>query len=517
MRAFAVLVLLVVLATACGDATVTGTGPPPSVRDGQLDALASARERWASAAPEDYTLSESSSCAGCTPHQRTLAVRRGEVVSLASSDQATVEDVFDTIERSLRDGATVEVEYDEKLGYPKRVVIDLEGDGTPDVELVYSDLAAMPIVASLEELLAARAKWEALRLDSYRYVLRADCTCPEGGTFEIEVRNGRVESVTPLDDAARASSIHPGPLDDAFDDLETWFTDSADLIEEGILAVEVRMDPDLGYPRWFRIDADIGGDEPFSGPLQMVITIDLVPLATPGGEPEPPPGDDAADRLREAKAVWDSAGLTDYRFVVTVHCECPPEVAGPFEITVRNGKFWSAGWQGGETPADPEPITIEDAFDVIATAIAAGTEVLVSYDPTYGHPLDVVIDPAAVAVDGGLAFSITAFTPLERLGFIRGTALAGPQCPVLRDPPEPACEDKPVAGAAISITWPPSKVVIPVTTSEGGVFFIALDPGVYVVTAQPVDGLLGTPEPVEVTVVAARTTEIELAYDTGIR
>ncbi len=515
MRALAALVLFVVLAAACGDGAVTGTGtqPPP---DGGLDALASARERWESGAPEDYTLTEESSCPGCTGRPRTLAVHRGEVVSLASSDQVTVEDVFDTIERSLREGATVEVEYDEELGYPKRVVIDLDADGTPDVDLVYSDLAAMPIVASLEELLAAEAKWEALRLDSYRYVLRADCTCPEGGTFEIEVRDGRVESVTALDEAARASTIYPGPLEDAFDDLEEWFTDSADLIDEGILAVEVRMDPTLGYPRWFRIDADVAGDEPLSGPLQIVITIDLVPVEGAGGA-EPHPNDHAAAQLREARAAWDAAGLTDYRFVLTVHCECPPEVAGPFEITVRNGEFWSGWWQGGDTPADPEPITIADAFDVIAAAINAGTEVQVTYDAEYGHPLDVVIDPAAVAVDGGLAFSITKLTPLERLGFIRGTALAGPQCPVLRDPPDPACEAKPVVGAAISITQPPSEVVIPVTTGEGGGFFIALEPGVYVVTAHAVEGLLGTPVPVEVTVAAAGTTEIELAYDTGIR
>jgi hypothetical protein len=59
-------------------------------------------------------------------------------------------------------------------------------------------------------------------------------------------------------------------------------------------------------------------------------------------------------------------------------------------------------------------------------------------------------------------------------------------------------------------------VVAEATTSADGTFSVQLPAGEYTVEAQPVEGLLGTPAPIELTVVG-EVSDIDLAYDTGIR
>ncbi len=420
MKRIAFMVMtLTLLAAGCGaDPGVVATTDPlertsttaTTGTDEQLGALSAAQERWVAVAPADYTVTQVDRCAGCAEEPQILAVHANEVVSLAG-DAVTVDDVFGTIEQSIRDGATVNVEYHPELGYPVRVVIDLDGDGAADVDLEFGDLEAMPIVETLQELQAAARRWDAQGLESYRYIFRVDCTCDEGGTFEIDVRDGLVVAVTPLDDGARNSSLNPGfAIDSSFDDLEEWFTDSAAIIEDGILALDIRMDPEYGYPRWFRIEGEDVDGEFFIGRFTMVVTIDLIAELGPI-EPDPGPDPDDLSEVEQAFGRWKEAARTDYRYVLTVHCECPAQVSGPFEVTVRDGRLESAVLGDG-TLAQAEVILIADAFDQIGFAIFSGTEIDVVYDPLLGYPQLVIIDPEAVAVDGGLAFSITDFEPL---------------------------------------------------------------------------------------------------------
>ena len=507
---------LALLATACGSGEIVATTPPPTTAAGseataQLEALASARQLW-EAAPADYTVSTGDAI---------LAVRDSEVVSLASAEALTIDEVYGTIEESIRAGAVVDVEYDAELGYPTRVVIDLDGDGIADLELTFDDLAAMPSVEDLDQLLEAKELWDSQGLDAYRYIFRADCTCPDGGTFDVEVRDGRVVAYLPLDDLAESSRLTPTTMQQAFDDLEEWFTDSAELIDEGILGVEVRMDPELGYPRWFHVEAAAIDDERFSGPFTIVVTIDLVlPYVPIDDEPVGGTisGEEDKRALEAAQARWADAAPDDYRYQVTFHCECPLATSGPFEITVRGGEFWSSvGPLDGIGPL-PDIVMIKDFFDVIAITIDAGTDVDITYDDTFGFPTLAIIDTEAVAVDGGLAFSITEFEEIDQLGFLASRVLAGPQCPVQQDPPQPGCEDQPVPDVEIIITSDEfGDIPVPIFTTRDGGFYIALEPGVYLITAPDLDEYLGTPEPVSVTIRPAREEEITLFYDTGIR
>ena len=101
---------------------------------------------------------------------------------------------------------------------------------------------------------------------------------------------------------------------------------------------------------------------------------------------------------------------------------------------------------------------------------------------------------------------------------LRGIAVAGPVCPVVTLPPDPACEDRPVAGAEIVVRNAAGELVARVRTGEDGSFSVPVGVGRYELLPQPSEGLLGTPEPLEVVVVEGIDPEpVVVAYDTGIR
>lgn len=100
----------------------------------------------------------------------------------------------------------------------------------------------------------------------------------------------------------------------------------------------------------------------------------------------------------------------------------------------------------------------------------------------------------------------------------RGTVSAGPTCPVERNPPDPNCAERPVAGAMLVFTDAAGTEVARVTSAADGSFSVELLPGAYRLTAEPVDGLMGTPAPIDVVVEAGGPlTELQVSYDTGIR
>ena len=104
-------------------------------------------------------------------------------------------------------------------------------------------------------------------------------------------------------------------------------------------------------------------------------------------------------------------------------------------------------------------------------------------------------------------------------GTILVVAMAGPTCPVETDPPDPECAPQPVADAPIVVMRAVGgdEVVAEGTTDADGRLTLEIPAGDYRVTGGSVAGLVGTPEPVLVSVLAGLTTEVPLGYDTGIR
>lgn len=94
--------------------------------------------------------------------------------------------------------------------------------------------------------------------------------------------------------------------------------------------------------------------------------------------------------------------------------------------------------------------------------------------------------------------------------------VAGPQCPVQQDPPDPECEDKPVEGVEIVVVNKAGGR-IPATTGADGRVALDLPVGTYEIIALELEEFMGTPGPASVTVGADATSEIQFTYDTGIR
>lgn len=123
----------------------------------------------------------------------------------------------------------------------------------------------------------------------------------------------------------------------------------------------------------------------------------------------------------------------------------------------------------------------------------------------------VVLTACGSAVDNGSGNGGT----VERFS-VSGVALSGPHCPVVQNPPDPQCADRPVADAEIVITNATGDRVDAVRTDADGRFTIPLPAGDYTFTPQPVDGLMGTPSPQSATAGASAIT-LSFDYDTGIR
>lgn len=123
--------------------------------------------------------------------------------------------------------------------------------------------------------------------------------------------------------------------------------------------------------------------------------------------------------------------------------------------------------------------------------------------------------PALLVVAILAACQAPASQPAE--AEVSGVAQAGPVCPVERQPPDPACADRPVAGATLVVTRNGDEVTR-TTSAADGTFHLRLAPGEYQVVPQPVQGMMGTAQPIALTVRSGKpVAPLVVAYDTGIR
>ena len=116
----------------------------------------------------------------------------------------------------------------------------------------------------------------------------------------------------------------------------------------------------------------------------------------------------------------------------------------------------------------------------------------------------------AACAAAGDATTVPEFT-------VTGVVNAGPTCPVMQDPPDPDCADRPVAGAELLARDATGNRIAATTTDDRGTFELLLPAGNYTLEPQPHEGLLGTAEPQPFTVDSTTTTHLTVLYDTGIR
>lgn len=124
----------------------------------------------------------------------------------------------------------------------------------------------------------------------------------------------------------------------------------------------------------------------------------------------------------------------------------------------------------------------------------------------------------SVGRDGKVALTRQDGDPLPGAPGISGIATAGPVCPVVTNPPDPACADRPVAGAVLVVTDLNGSEIARTVTDADGRFSIELAPGAYRLVPQPVEGLMGTAAAIDLRVeTEGPLIEVQVSYDTGIR
>ncbi len=401
---------------ACGAGEPLSTVPttPPTTTLPLLtegEKLDAARLLWESVGDSSYRYRFTDLCGECDPELKEpfeVAVYEGRMLP---GDQRgfRISQLFDLIQLTMQSGSVVEVEYDELTGVPLDIKFDPQDfpiDGGTHYHIEDLVLGAPGDPITTESIDAALALWRERGFDSYQYDLEFICDCEEAGKFRIWI--------TPDDKSMETISGNgEGLLILAFDELldDMYNTAALDSLPDELgQAIDAeflfRTHPDLGYVTWvwFHVTTSaeeiVGSDE-----LEIIASISNVKKLE-----EPPPNSSDLKDLQMAKELWTQRGLANYSFELRFNCLCSEEYRGPFEITVVDGMISSATWNGDTVTQDVGLMTIEQAFEAIATAIEDRVSINVTYDDATGAPLRADLDLEAIAVDGGLSFSIDQLT-----------------------------------------------------------------------------------------------------------
>ena len=112
--------------------------------------------------------------------------------------------------------------------------------------------------------------------------------------------------------------------------------------------------------------------------------------------------------------------------------------------------------------------------------------------------------------------SKTDISPLD--SGVEGIVALGPTCPVMRNPPDPTCADKPYSTTiqVINIGSPRSSPFTTVTSDKEGKYKIMLPPGEYAL--QPIGGsVMPRCETKNIKIEPVKVINVNLSCDTGIR
>jgi hypothetical protein len=95
--------------------------------------------------------------------------------------------------------------------------------------------------------------------------------------------------------------------------------------------------------------------------------------------------------------------------------------------------------------------------------------------------------------------------------------VAGPVCPVERDPPDPSCAARPVPDVRVIVRDPSGTEVAAGTAADDGTVSFTVPGGAYYVESAAVPTLMGQAQAVALSVPGGRSVTATMDYDTGIR
>ena len=172
----------------------------------------------------------------------------------------------------------------------------------------------------------------------------------------------------------------------------------------------------------------------------------------------------------------------------------------------------------GIGPRDPELIGQAAWYEATATSDGWQIEVSIGWGDCPAGCISEHKWTYVVSRTGSVELVDEVGDPLPARSSVTGVVTAGPTCPVVTDPPDPACADRPVAEALLVVTTLEGAEVARATSDAEGRFELSLAPGRYRLVPQPVEGLMGTAARFEFSVeLGVPTAELGVSYDTGIR
>ena len=277
VRSSAMLVAIMVLAAACGSSTlqVEATGdtvepspsppalyqptptpglvesPTPGPSGAEEAVLDEAVARWEAAELSTYSYSYTRVCL-CTTDElgpNTVLVRDDVVVEVRDGfDQPvdaiglTVDELFAEARESIAAGKQNEIAYDDVHGYPTSMNLDIEAQAV-DGGFNLSIHSFSPLGTQLDELEAARERWDVGRPESYAITYRIDCFCPPDQRITVVVD---ATDIVAFESDAELS-LPQLTVDDMFDVIQ-------EALEGPVASVFTEYEPTLGYPTTYFID-----------------------------------------------------------------------------------------------------------------------------------------------------------------------------------------------------------------------------------------------------------------------
>lgn len=125
--------------------------------------------------------------------------------------------------------------------------------------------------------------------------------------------------------------------------------------------------------------------------------------------------------LSRNQAKWQNAGVTHYRFQLSVSCFCLFRGQMPLTIEVKDGEIVSMTDVNGEAFPMDDPLsdlvirhaTIDRLFSELGSeSVQKADRLTMSFDPTYGFPTEAAIDFIELAADDELYISVSGFEAL---------------------------------------------------------------------------------------------------------
>lgn len=138
----------------------------------------------------------------------------------------------------------------------------------------------------------------------------------------------------------------------------------------------------------------------------------------------PAPGDASGPRdllaeLSEQRSAWDARRPAAFRYVVDRDCYCERTYVEPYIVTEETGGKYAAFAIEIETASGefiavpPDPVWIDDLFDLVEQSVHEEKHVEVAYDKEFGYPSSVMVHPVPRPPDSVYRVEVRDFETLE--------------------------------------------------------------------------------------------------------